>query len=84
MIARPLYDAHQPWRGKIREAISIWRSLGRFKTRIIVARASGPHIGILGLFARLRRKRFVYSSAHVVDFTLELETLRRPRQHRRC
>src|SRR2546423_7170357 len=79
VIARPLYDAHQPLRGKVREAISIWRSLGRLQTRAIVARASGPQVGILGLFARLRRQRFVYSSAHVVDFTLELETLRRNR-----
>jgi glycosyltransferase involved in cell wall biosynthesis len=79
VIARPIYDARQPWRGKIREAISIGRSLSGLDARVIVTRASGPQVGILGLFARLHRQRFVYSSAHVVDFTLEYEPLRRNR-----
>src|SRR5205085_4737872 len=55
----------------------IWRALMRVDAEVIVTRSFGPHVGIVGMLAWLRRRRFVYSSAHVVDFTFELETKRR-------
>ena len=35
---------------------------------MLVQRIAGPETGLLGLLSRLRRRRFVYSSASVVDF----------------
>src|SRR5438874_1858944 len=63
VLPKAVYNAHQRFLGKLREVVSIWRTLGRVKTKVIVARAAGPHIGVIALFARLTGKRFVYSSA---------------------
>src|SRR6266480_1128474 len=75
--ARPPYASHRRLIGKLYEAVSIWRALARMDTNVIVTRTSGPHVGIIGAFARLWRRRFVYSSAHVGDFTFALEKSRR-------
>src|SRR5437764_9506662 len=77
--ARRPYASHKRLIGKVYEAFSIWGALAHLDTKVIVTRTSGPHVGIIGAFARLWRKRFVYSSAHVGDFTLELEKSRRNR-----
>jgi glycosyltransferase involved in cell wall biosynthesis len=77
VVPRPLYDRHARWTGKIREAASIARELRRIDARVVVTRAQGPQVGIVGLFARLYGRRYVYSSAHVGDFTFGLERQRR-------
>jgi glycosyltransferase involved in cell wall biosynthesis len=77
VIARRPYSARERFTGKLTEAFAIWRALGRLDTKVVVTRASGPHVGIAALSTRLCRRRFVYSSANVVDFTFELETERR-------
>jgi glycosyltransferase involved in cell wall biosynthesis len=43
----------------------------RPRTRVLVQRNAGPTTAVAALAARLRRARFVYSSANVVDFELE-------------
>ena len=77
VVPRPSYDRNARWTGKLREAASIARALRRIDARVVVTRAQGPHVGIVGLFARLYGRRFVYSSAHVGDFTFGLERQRR-------
>jgi glycosyltransferase involved in cell wall biosynthesis len=79
VVPRRPYGAHARWIGKISEAASIWAALARLDSKVVVTRASGPHVGIVGIFAWLWRRRFVYSSANVVDFTFELENERRNR-----
>src|SRR5947208_11266917 len=70
--ARRPYASHKRLIGKVYEAFSIWGALAHVNTNVIVTRTSGPHVGIIGAFARLWRRRFIYSSAHIGDFTLEL------------
>jgi glycosyltransferase involved in cell wall biosynthesis len=79
IVPRRQHRAHARWTGKVTEALSIWRALAGLRSDVVVTRASGPHVGIVGVFAWIWRRRFVYSSANVVDFTLELENERRNR-----
>lgn len=67
---RPPYER----RGKIarlREAIGLGRDLAALDGRVYVTRIASYHVGIVAIAARLRRRRFVYSSAHVADFEFE-------------
>jgi glycosyltransferase involved in cell wall biosynthesis len=78
VIGRPPSKVKQRLLGKIREALAIWSILRKLDARVIVARSANPTTGLAGIFARLTRHRFVYSSASNVDFYLErLERKRR-------
>ena len=68
VVARPPYSARRRWLGKLVEAGHIWRALRSVDAEVFVTRAAGPHVGLVGLFARIARRRFVYSSANVSDF----------------
>lgn len=56
---------------KLRDAGLIWRSLAGIEAPVIVRRLAGVDVAIIGAFARLKRRRFVYSSAAVLDFDPE-------------
>jgi len=49
---------------------TVWR-LARTDAGTIVQRSAGAMTGIVGTIARVRRRRFVYSSASTIDFTFE-------------
>jgi glycosyltransferase involved in cell wall biosynthesis len=58
--------------------LSLIRTLGPLRSRVIVQRSAGPETGCVALLARALGRRFVYSSANVVDFEYErLEGVRR-------
>jgi glycosyltransferase involved in cell wall biosynthesis len=76
VIARPPYGGGRGPLGRLREALAMFGVLRRIDAGVVVTRAAGPNVGIVGLFAWLWRRRFVYSSANVVDFTFELEKVR--------
>lgn len=59
--------------------VSAARALGPLRARVFVQRAAGPTTGIVALFARAKRSRFVYSSANVIDFDFERLERSRPR-----
>jgi glycosyltransferase involved in cell wall biosynthesis len=46
----------------------ICRTLWRLPSPVLVQRIAGPETGLVAGISRLRRRRFVYSSANVVDF----------------
>jgi glycosyltransferase involved in cell wall biosynthesis len=66
---RPPYRAHRVLRD-VREAASIGRAIRDVDADVVVSRVAGPEIGLVGLFAKLSRRRFVYSSSSVWDFDL--------------
>lgn len=68
VIVRPPYRSKRRFVGKIAEAIGIWSALSGIRARSVVARAAGPHVGVVAVCARLMRRRFIYSSANVSDF----------------
>ena len=48
---------------------SLLRTLATADTEAFVQRSAGPPTGVIALLARLRRRRFVYSSSSLVDFS---------------
>ncbi len=57
---------------------SVAGPLLELRTDVLVQRAAGTTTGLVGLVARLRRSRFIYSSANVIDFAYDrLEPKRR-------
>jgi glycosyltransferase involved in cell wall biosynthesis len=80
VLVRPPYRAHQPL-GKLREALSIYRSVANADAEVIVTRGATPDVGLVGLFAKLHRRSFVYSAAGDSDFDIQVvEPKRRNRQ----
>jgi glycosyltransferase involved in cell wall biosynthesis len=67
IAVRPPYLAHEPL-GKLRETVSIRRTVVNADADLLVTRAAGPEVGLAGLFAKLSGRRFIYSSANVSDF----------------
>jgi glycosyltransferase involved in cell wall biosynthesis len=67
IAVRPPYRTHERL-GKLRETGSLFRAVTNAKSEVIVTRTAGPEIGLAALFAKLTRRRFVYSSANVSDF----------------
>jgi glycosyltransferase involved in cell wall biosynthesis len=68
VFARPSSAGHVRVVGKVIEVARIWRSLAAIDAPVIVRRMAGVDAGVIAVFARLRRRRYVYSSAHVLDF----------------
>jgi glycosyltransferase involved in cell wall biosynthesis len=54
--------------GKIVEAWRIFSVVRRIDARTVVVRVASQEVGLVGLVARLLRRRFVYSSASLLDF----------------
>ena len=67
VTVRPPYRSHERF-GKVREIASLFRSVIAADADVIVTRSAGPHVGLVGLAAKLSRRRFVYSSANLPDF----------------
>jgi glycosyltransferase involved in cell wall biosynthesis len=71
---RPPYKSHKAL-GRIRESLALIRTVTAADADVIVTRSAGPHVGLVGIAAKLSRRRFVFSSANVSDFRVpKLET----------
>ena len=68
ILVRPVHKAHQPLVGKLHEVATIGRAVAQVDARVVVARVAGPQVGLVALAAKLLRRKFVYSSANIVDF----------------
>jgi glycosyltransferase involved in cell wall biosynthesis len=69
VLARPHPPAVRGVGGLLHDLRTAWAIL-RTPAHTVVARAPGRDAAVVALAARLRGKRFVYSSANVVDFEL--------------
>jgi glycosyltransferase involved in cell wall biosynthesis len=68
IVVRRAYSGRVRLLGKLREAERIWRAVSQVSAETVVVRVAGTQVGLVALVAKLRRQRFVYSSAHVFDF----------------
>lgn len=68
IVPRPHHGKYRGLIGHLVETMQIWRSLWRAPSRTVVARMAGPHLGVIGVYARLARRRFVWATASPVDF----------------
>jgi glycosyltransferase involved in cell wall biosynthesis len=71
IIARPRVKGNKGLVGAVIELLLIWQALWRSSARTIVYRCAGGELGFIGLYARLARRRLVFSTASVVDFAYE-------------
>lgn len=68
IVARPPYRRRPTLTGKLIEPFLIWRSLWLTPSRALVTRCAGIQVGLVALYARLARRRFVFASSSVGDF----------------
>ncbi len=52
------------------EALRIWRALRAADARVVIVRTASPALAIAGGFCRLHRRRLIFSSSNISDFTL--------------
>lgn len=71
IVARPPYSKRQRLVGKLIELAFIWRALWRTPSRAVVHRGLGLDLGLLAMYTICSRRRLVFSSANIVDFTPE-------------
>lgn len=79
VCVRPPYLIHERF-GRLRELAAVYRALAHARARVVVTRTAGPDVGVVAVFAKLGRRRFVYSSANVRDFDLRLTDPKRRNQ----
>src|SRR5689334_12714156 len=68
VVLRPAHLAGGGIVGQLREAAAVWAAVRRLDSAVVVSRCAGFWVGIVGLCSRLHRRRFVYSSASLLDF----------------
>jgi glycosyltransferase involved in cell wall biosynthesis len=64
---RPIYERRGTLK-RMRELVGLVRDLMALDASVYLTRIASYHVGAVAIAARLRRRRFVYSSAHVTDF----------------
>lgn len=67
VVLRPVYRRRGRLK-RMRELVGLVRDLAALDGAVYLTRIASYHVGAVGLAARLRRRRFVYSSAHITDF----------------
>jgi len=68
VILRPPWQGGRGVRGRLAELLVLWRVLAPLDAKVIVQRGAGLWTGLVALIARIRRRRFVFSSANLSDF----------------
>jgi glycosyltransferase involved in cell wall biosynthesis len=69
IITRPMRAGGGGLRGKVTETIRIWRAVWTARPRAIVHRGGASlEVGLLAVYARMTRRRFIFASANVADF----------------
>jgi glycosyltransferase involved in cell wall biosynthesis len=68
IVTRPHYRKRSRLTSKFVETFQIWRALRRAPSRTVVKRGAGIDVGLIAVYARIAGRRFVFSSANVVDF----------------
>lgn len=54
--------------GAFRELLATTKAVADLAAPVLVTTIAGPHVGITGAVAKLRRRRFIYYAASVTDF----------------
>lgn len=68
IVVRPPFRVEKGLPSELREAARIRRALAQVRADAVVTRIAGPRVGLVALSAKLLRRRFVFSSASVLDF----------------
>jgi glycosyltransferase involved in cell wall biosynthesis len=68
VVLRPTHFGGRGVVGRLREAAAVWTAVGRIDAGLVVTRCAGFWVGLVGLRSKLSGRRFVYSSASLLDF----------------
>jgi glycosyltransferase involved in cell wall biosynthesis len=68
VVVRPAYFVGRTRFGRLREIAAMRAAIRRVDADVVVTRAAGYHVGLVGLWTKLARRQFVYSSASMRDF----------------
>lgn len=71
IVPRAEHKGNKRFAGKLLEAARIWLALWRTPSPVVVYRCASAELGLIGLYTRVARRRLVFSSASIVDFTPE-------------
>lgn len=55
-------------RARLQEVAAARAAVRAANARVVICRGAGYSVGLVGFWTKLSRRRFVYSSAHVLDF----------------
>jgi glycosyltransferase involved in cell wall biosynthesis len=47
--------------------VKFWRRLSEVNTDVYISSGAGPEVGIIALFCKLKKKKFIYRTAHIID-----------------
>jgi len=68
VLTRPPYFGGRNVAGQLREAAALRSAVRRIDANVVVTRCAGFWVGLVGLWTKLSRRRFIYSSASLLDF----------------
>jgi glycosyltransferase involved in cell wall biosynthesis len=68
IVVRREHRSGQGMGARVRDVLETRRVLSDVDAEVVLTRTAGYHVGLVGIFARLGRRRFVYSSANLSDF----------------
>ena len=71
LVARRPHIGDRTALGRLGEAGRIWRAFDDADGSILIVRSGTPVVGLAALYARLRRRRLIFSGANNSDFTRE-------------
>jgi glycosyltransferase involved in cell wall biosynthesis len=71
VVVRPPWQGGRGLRGRVAELRALWRTLAPLRAGAVVQRTAGMSTGLVGAVTKARGRRFVYSSANIVDFEFE-------------
>lgn len=70
LVHREPYAGRGPL-GPFLEARAVWRALRDADAAVYVLRTASPLVGVAALFCKRHRRRLVFSSSNISDFTIE-------------
>jgi glycosyltransferase involved in cell wall biosynthesis len=71
LVARRPYAGGRFLIGGLLDCVRIWRALHSADGRVVIVREASPVVALAALFAKLRRRRFVFSSANNSNFVFD-------------
>jgi glycosyltransferase involved in cell wall biosynthesis len=71
VVVRPPYLVGRTFLGRLREIAAMRTAIRGVDADVFVSRSAGYHVGLVGLWTKLARRQFVYSSASRRDFEYE-------------
>ena len=74
IVVRREHRSGQGMGARVRDVLETRRVLADVDAEVVLTRTAGYHVGLVGIFARLGRRRFVYSSANLSDFNFGIRS----------